>query len=223
MPSNPRKHKERARNDWEGRRSAEAAAAAVFLHVEKDSNLEVTNSIDEVAYSSGAGAAHHTATQRWQHLNAVRQSIWSNDMRCEKLHRPMKPSVMSGASTQPASACGDGADAVHLLAPWKQAPPSLEAPPSLKAPPSQEAPLSLEAPPSRQAPPSLPAGDPPGDPPPKHLKMRFLRVHAYLKSARELTDELNHLKATQHFECTTLQHRINEEYQRACELCELSC
>ena len=60
-------------------------------------------------------------------------------------------------------------------------------------------------------------------PPPKHLKVRFLRVHAYLKSARELTDELNHLKATQHFECTALQHRINEEYQRACELCELSC
>ena len=67
MPSNPRKHKERAQNDWKGRRNAEAAAAAVLLHVEKDSKLEVTNSIDEVTNWSGAGAAHHTATQRWQH------------------------------------------------------------------------------------------------------------------------------------------------------------
>ena len=54
MPSNPRKHKERAQNDREGRRCAEAAAATVLLHTEESSELEVKNSIDEVAYASGA-------------------------------------------------------------------------------------------------------------------------------------------------------------------------
>ena len=62
----------------------ETAAAAVLLDIDEDPKLEVTNSIDAVAHSSGAGAARHT-TQRWQHLNAVRQSIWSNDMRSEQV------------------------------------------------------------------------------------------------------------------------------------------
>ena len=84
MPSNPRKHNDRAKDDRKGRHNAETAAAAVLLDIDKDPKLEVTNSIDAVADSSGAGAARHT-TQRWQHLNAVRQSIWSNDMRSEQV------------------------------------------------------------------------------------------------------------------------------------------
>ena len=84
MPSNPRKHNDRAKDDRNGRHNAETAAAAVLLDIDEDPKLEVTNSIDAVAHSSGAGAARHT-TQRWQHLNAVRQSIWSNDMRSEQV------------------------------------------------------------------------------------------------------------------------------------------
>ena len=84
MPSNPRKHNDRAKDDRNGRHNAETAAAAVLLDIDKDPKLEVTNSIDAVADSSGAGAARHT-TQRCQHLNAVRQSIWSNDMRSEQV------------------------------------------------------------------------------------------------------------------------------------------
>ena len=84
MPSNPRKHNDRAKDDRKGRHNAETAAAAVLLDIDEDPKLEVTNSIDAVAHSSGAGAARHT-TQRWQHLNAVRQSIWSNDMRSEQV------------------------------------------------------------------------------------------------------------------------------------------
>ena len=41
MPSNPRKHKERAQNDWKGRRCAEAAAESVLLQTEETSELEL--------------------------------------------------------------------------------------------------------------------------------------------------------------------------------------
>ena len=120
---------------------------------------------------------------------------------------------MSGANTQPASACGDGADAVDLLAPW-QAPPSLKALPSLETPPSQEAPPSLGAPPSLETPPS---------PSPqciiateKHTTQDLLdKVHSYLASARSLSQELKNLRIMQQMQCTALERRIEEYYEQA--------
>ena len=95
---------------------------------------------------------------------------------------------MSGASTQPASACGDGADAVHLLAPWKQAPPSLEAPPA------------------------------------NHMdKCRKVHSYLYLSSARALSQELQSLKITQQTQRAALKQRIDECYQEAYNLSELTC
>ena len=95
--------------------------------------LEMMNSIDEVAYASGAPAA-----RRWEY-----QSIWSNGKIWDDLHHPTKPSVMSSASTRPARAWGDGANgggelpahAVHPMAQSQEA-PSLETPQSQEAPPS---------------------------------------------------------------------------------------
>ena len=132
----------------------------------------------------------------------------------------MEPSVMSGASTQPASACGDGADAVHLLAPWKQAPLSLDAPPSLETPPSQEAPPSLEAPPSPAKSNSLiPTAARMED-----LIDKIRGAHAYLTSARTLSQELKNLQITQQEQRVALEQRIDECLQQACnEHSELIC
>ena len=174
------------------------------------------NPIDELAYASGARTARHTTTLPWRQLGAARwelQSIWSNGKRVDNLHGPMKPSVMSGASTRPASACGDGANggelsahAVHLLAqstqqtPGKQTPPSLEAPPSLETPPSQEAPPSQE-----------------------DFMDKCRKVHSYLTSARTLSQELHSLKITQQTQRAALKQRIDECYQEAYNLSELTC
>ena len=212
MPSNPRKHKERAQENAKGRRCAEAAARSV-LQIEETSSLEVNRSTNEVAHSYGARSAPRTATSSWKQftptLGTARwtvQNIWSNGpMGHDDLHRVMEPT--SSAGTRPASAYGDGpnsgvdlpAHAVHLLAL-----PSLDAPPSLEAPPSQE-----ETPPS----------------PVKSVDLihRLLEVRAYLRSAQSLSEELERLHSRQQKECSSLERRIYQEYQCAYELSQLSC
>ena len=114
----------------------------------------------------------------------------------------MHPSVMSGASTQPASACGDGANAVHLLAPWKQAPPSLEAPPS---PAKSNSIITTAANPMED------------------FMDKCRKVHFYLTSARTLSQELQKLQITQQTQREALEQRIDECYQQAYNLSELTC
>ena len=84
MPSNPRKHKERAQENARGRRCAEAAARSV-LQIEETSSLEVNRSTNEVAHSYGARSAPRTATSSWKQftptLGTARwtvQNIWSS-------------------------------------------------------------------------------------------------------------------------------------------------
>ena len=108
---------------------------------------------------------------------------------------------MSGASTQPASACGDGADAVDLLAPW-------QAPPSLKAPPSPAKSNSI----------ITAAANPMED-----FIANCRKVHSYLTSARTLSQELQNLQITQQTQRESLERRIDECYQQAYNLSELTC
>ena len=77
---------------------------------------------------------------------------------------------------------------------------------------------SQEAPPSRIAPPSpaksniiiATAADPTDD-----LKQRCRTVHSYLRSAKELSQELKSLETRQQMQRMALEHRIDEYYQRA--------
>ena len=55
------------------------------------------------------------------------------------------------------------------------------------------------------------------------LMDKFLKMHSYLTSARTLTQELKDLQNTQQTQCVALQHRIDECYQEAYKLSELTC
>ena len=85
--------------------------------------------------------------------------------------------------------------------------------------PSLEAPSSQEAPPSPVKSNIITATANSID----DLMHRLVEVRAFLKSARNLSEELEKLHSTQQMQCDILERRISQEYRRAYEMSQLSC
>ena len=195
------------------------------LQEELGTTTVTDSSPPEIVETQHSSAAHS--------VNSIttRQRNWSSHVFIDgKTYVTSQPAPSQPAPSQPAPS-QPAWSSQRTPQPQSQPAPSQPAPsqpaPSQPAWSSQRSHClpSLEAPSSQEAPPSpvksniITATANSID----DLMHRLVEVRAFLKSARNLSEELEKLHSTQQMQCDILERRISQEYRRAYEMSQLSC